>query len=220
MADQRALVVMVRYPEAGMVKTRLAAACGRERATSLYRAFIQDLDFRFGAGPRRLIWAYHPPASAFASIVRNGARCVAQAGSGLGERMYACVRQVLGATYRSVVLIGADVPHVRDAWLMEAESRLEDVDVVLGPSADGGYYLVAMREPHDIFTGITMSTPEVLTQTRAKIAAAGLRLHLLPESFDVDEVADVERLRGELDDPDLARQLPATAAWLRSEAFS
>jgi glycosyltransferase A (GT-A) superfamily protein (DUF2064 family) len=65
-----------------------------------------------------------------------------------------------------------------------------------------------------------MSTSAVLAQTRDEIAAAGLRLHLLPQSFDVDEIADVERLRQELDDPDLARQLPATAAWLRGEALS
>lgn len=207
---------MARYPEVGAVKTRLAAACGAERATALYRAFLADLDARFGRGPRRLLWAYHPPGSAFPSVVRPGAQCIAQEGADLGARMHACFRHLLGAGFRSVVMIGADVPHVRDAWIDEAEGRLEEVDVVLGPSADGGYYLVAMRAPHDVFTGIVMSTPHVLAQTRAKIAAAGLRVHLLPSSFDIDEAGDLDRLRVELADAELARRLPATRDWLQA----
>lgn len=214
MSGERALVIMARYPEVGAVKTRLAATCGSARATDLYRAFIADLDARFRGRPRRLVWAYHPAASAFPSIVHAGAQCLAQEGEDLGARMHGCFRRLCTAGFASVVMIGADVPHVRDAWIDEAEARLNEVDVVLGPSADGGYFLVAMRAPHDIFSGIVMSTPQVLVQTRAKIAAAGLRLHLLQPSFDVDELGDLERLRQDLSDPALAQQVPATVAWL------
>lgn len=213
MSGARALVVMARYPALGEVKTRLVAHYGATQATALYRAFLSDLDARFHQGPRRLVWAYHPATSPFAEIVHDGAYCLPQQGDDLAARMLACFRTLGGEGFSSVVMIGADAPHTRDAWIVEAEVRLEDVDVVLGPSADGGYFLVAMRKPHDIFSGVTMSTPSVLADTQHIIAAAGLRAHLLSPSFDVDEAADVERLRDELSAPDLLGQLPATAAW-------
>jgi rSAM/selenodomain-associated transferase 1 len=214
MRGERVLVVMARYPEVGAVKTRLAATHGPERATALYRGFIADLDARFRARPRRLVWAYHPAEQPFADVVHAGACCIVQDGDDLGARMHGCFRVLCSGGAASVVMIGADVPHVRDAWLDEAEARLCEVDVVLGPSSDGGYYLIAMRAPHDLFTGVRMSTTRVLADTERKIAAAGLRVHLLAPSFDVDEAADVERLRVELQAPELAGRLPATAAWL------
>lgn len=218
MKDVRALVVMARYPAVGAVKTRLAATYGAEGATDLYRAFIADLDARFRGQSRRLVWAYHPASSPFTMIVHAGAHCLPQEGADLGARMHGCFRALCAAGCTSVVMIGADAPHVRAAWIDEAEARLNEVDVVLGPSSDGGYFLVAMRAPHDIFSGVVMSTPQVLDDTRRVIAAAGLRAHLLPPSFDVDEARDLERLRDELRAPDLSGQLPATAAWLDDHA--
>lgn len=212
MNGARALVVMARYPVLGEVKTRLAARYGAARATALYQAFISDLDARFRGGPRRLVWAYHPATSPFAEIVHAQAYCLPQQGEDLGARMLACFCALCGE-FSSVVMIGADAPHTRDAWIAAAEERLEESDVVLGPSADGGYFLVAMRKPHDIFSGVAMSTPSVLAQTQQLIASMGLRAHLLPRSFDVDEAADVERLRNELRAPELAGQLPAITAW-------
>ena len=217
MNGERALVVMARYPEPGAVKTRLAATHGDIAATELHRACIADLDARFGSGPRRLVWAYYPPDRAFADIVRAPAYCMAQEGTDLGARMHACFRRLVDAGFVSVVMIGADVPHVRTAWIDEAEARLNDVDVVLGPSVDGGYFLVAMRQPHDVFSDVMMSTPHVLSDTQRVIAAAGLCVHLLPPSFDVDQAADLDRLRTELQAPELAGKLPATAAWLSAQ---
>lgn len=214
MKGERALVVMARYPEVGQVKTRLARTCGPQAATALYRAFIDDLDARFADDSRRLIWAYHPADRPFANVIPSGARCIAQQGADLGARMHACFAALRDAGFDSVVMIGADVPHVRSAWIAEAEMRLEDVDVVLGPSRDGGYYLVAMRTPHDIFTDVTMSTPTVLADTRHRIATLGLRMHLLPVSFDVDDAGDLSRLRDELRDAEVAAALPATTRWL------
>ena len=193
---------MARYPEVGAVKTRLAVTYGAEAATDLYRAFIADLDARFRGQSRRLVWAFHPASSAFAAIVHSGAYCLPQEGANLGARMHGCFRALCEAGCASVVMIGADAPHVRAAWIDEAEARLREVDVVLGPSRDGGYLLVAMRAPHDIFSSVVMSTPRVLADTRRVIAAVGLRAHLLAPSFDVDEARDVERLR---DDAPLPR---------------
>ncbi len=211
------LAVMARHPEAGTVKTRLARAIGAERACALYRAFLRDLDARFAPQRRReLVWLFHPPERDFAAIVSPGSRCVAQTGRDLGERMHAGFARLLSEGFGKVIMIGADAPHIRDEWLDDAERALDHVDIVLGPTADGGYYLIAMRAPHDVFSGIAMSTPEVLTQTQAKAAAAGLRVHLLPPSFDIDEESDVVQLRALLVDPQWTTRLSATAAELRN----
>jgi uncharacterized protein len=208
------LAVMARYPAVGEVKTRLAVTIGAERACALYRAFLQDIEARFARGPRSFVWMFHPADSDFAALVAPAVRCLPQVGDDLGERLYNCVRQLCGDGFERVMVIGADVPHVREAWLDEAEVRLDMADVVLGPSDDGGYYLVALRAAHDIFTGITMGTSSVLADTLVKAAGAGLRVHLLPATFDIDAASDLERLRQLLDHGGAAC-LPHTAALLR-----
>jgi rSAM/selenodomain-associated transferase 1 len=212
--SRTALVVMARYPAVGAVKTRLARTLGSARACALYRAFLRDIDMRFAGGRRVLLWAFHPPDSDFPSLLTSGAACLPQRGADLGERMHNCFRRLCGDGFAPVLMIGADVPHVRDEWLDEAEERLAEVDVVLGPTADGGYYLVAMRNAHDVFTGVPLSTPRVLAETCQKAARAGLRVHLLPASFDVDGEDDLARLRRLLARGEYAGLLPSTTALL------
>ncbi|MFI5395244.1 MAG: TIGR04282 family arsenosugar biosynthesis glycosyltransferase [Candidatus Binatia bacterium] len=216
MPQHVAFVIMARYPIVGSVKTRLARTIGAERACLVYQAFLRDLDDRFARRSRALIWAFHPPESNFPSLVAPGTRCVPQVGQGLGARMHGCFRLLGAEGFDKVILIGADVPHVREQWLDEAEAALDSADVVLGPTADGGYYLIAMREPHDIFTGIEMSTPRVLAETLATAAAARLRVHLVPPTFDVDDADDLARLRELLAADGCKPQLPHTAALLKS----
>lgn len=213
-----ALAVMARYPAVGEVKTRLAAAVGAEAACGLYRAFIADLDARFRGGRRDLVWLYAPAGAAFARLVAPGVSCLPQEGSDLGERMHRAFVRLLTAGHERVVMIGADVPHVRDEWLDEAESALDGADVVLGPCLDGGYYLIAMRSAHDVFSGVAMGTSRVLAETRARAESANLRVHLLPLSFDVDDFNDLARLGNALSDPEMVARLPATAAWLAANA--
>lgn len=213
-ASATVVAVFARYPAVGEVKTRLAETIGAPRACALYRAFLQDIEARFAAGPRAFVWMFSPAERDFAALVSPGVRCLPQVGRDLGERLYNCVRQLCDGGFERVIVIGADVPHVRDAWLDEAEQQLDTADVVLGPSDDGGYYLVAMRATHDLFTGIAMSTPRVLADTLAKAARAGLRVHLLPNSFDIDTAADLDRLRRLLDEEG-PMWLPRTAAVLR-----
>jgi uncharacterized protein len=209
-----ALVIMARYPTAGQVKTRLARVIGTGAACALYRAFVRDLDARLSERAETVVWAFDPPDSDFASVIASAARCVAQVGSDLGERMFNCFLALCREGFDRVTMIGADCPHIRDAWLDEAARELSKADVVLGPSADGGYYLVAMRAPHDLFRGIPMSTAGVLQATLDRASQRGLKVHLLPQTFDIDEAADLTRLQALLADPALTRLLPHTAAAL------
>lgn len=209
-----ALAVIARHPTAGTVKTRLARAIGSQRTCALYHAFLRDIDARFRDDRRTLVWFFDPPDAAFDTVVSPGSRCIAQSGEELGQRLHNCCAQLIGEGFDRVIIIGADVPHVANASLDEAEEQLDDADIVLGPSADGGYYLIAMRAVHDVFTGIAMSTSTVLAQTLAKANAAGLRVHLLPKSFDIDEPGDLIRLHRLLSQPDYEGRLPHTRAAL------
>ncbi|PYM61267.1 MAG: DUF2064 domain-containing protein, partial [Candidatus Rokuibacteriota bacterium] len=142
------------------------------------------------------------------------ARCRPQRGRDLGERLAAAIGGELAAGPGPVLAIGADAPHVPAAALAEAAAALtRGADVVLGPAADGGYYLIGLRDPTPgLFTGIAWSTAGVLQATLARAAAAGLAVHLLPPSFDVDQVADLARLRALLARDDVS--LPRTAGML------
>jgi 2-phospho-L-lactate guanylyltransferase (CobY/MobA/RfbA family) len=128
---------------------------------------------------------------------------------GLPEFPLSFQERGLGGEFDRVIMIGSDVPHVRDAAIDEAERHLDDHDVVLGPSQDGGYYLIALRQPRDLFSMVEMGTPKVLERTLEVIRSAGLDAYLLPPDFDIDEEDDLRRLRDLLTQPG-APQLPHT----------
>jgi len=190
---------MARHPVPGGVKTRLAAALGAEAACALYRAFVLDLAERLEGLPYAVTWAYTPADAPFAELVR-GARCRPQRGGDLGARLAAAMGDELASGPGPVLAIGADAPHVPAAALAEAAAALGGgADVALGPARDGGYYLIGLNAPApQLFAGIAWGTSDVLEATRARAAAAGLRTHLLPPGFDIDEVGDLARLRAEL----------------------
>jgi rSAM/selenodomain-associated transferase 1 len=206
---------MARYPAAGIVKTRLARRIGGDRAAALYAAFLRDLQARFSGARRTLVWMFDPPDSEFRAWIGPQACCVPQRGGDLGARMHNAFRSLCGEGFATVIVIGADAPHIRDEWIDEAETALDSADVVLGPTDDGGYYLIAMRAPHDVFSGIEMSTARVLTQTQDKAMMAGLRVRLLPRTFDIDEADDLVRLQALLGNASYP-QLPHTEALLRN----
>ncbi len=206
-----ALVVMARHPTPGRVKTRLARDIGADAACALHRAFLADIGMRFGSHSEvDLVWAYEPARADFGTVVGAHSRCFAQEGRDLGDRMHNAFRHLFVRGYRRVAMIGADVPHLRDDDLDTALQRLEDCDVVLGPSDDGGYYLVAMRAAHDIFQAVPMGTDQVLAATLARIEALKLSVHSLPPTFDIDEIDDLRRLRSLLGERAWQQRLPHT----------
>ena len=202
---------MARHPEPGRVKTRLAAVLGDERACALHRAFVLDLADRLARLPYEVTWAYTPAAAPFPALLPN-ARCVAQVGNDLGARMAHAVAAAFADEPTPVLVIGADVPHVPAACLEEA-AEVVGTRIVLGPAADGGYYLIGLARPIPaLFVDVPWGSDAVLATTRARARGLALTTHLLPPTFDVDEPADLERLRGLLEQG--AVVLPRTAALL------
>jgi uncharacterized protein len=216
-----ALVIMARYPEEGRLKTRLAAGLGTAATLALYQAFLTDLARRFAGGDCDLHWAYTPAAADFDTRVARLAdvdaalwSCFAQQGDELAERLYYAFCMTSARRFHKTVLIGSDSPQICPVVIAQARQELNNVDVVLGPSEDGGYYLIAMREPHDVFRGIPMSTEHVLRMTLERARSLRLSVRLLEPLLDVDELPDLVRLSHLLqEDQALA---PATAAWLAS----
>jgi rSAM/selenodomain-associated transferase 1 len=218
MADT-ALVIMARYPEAGRTKTRLAQTIGHDEAVGLYQAFLIDLAHRFAAHAYDLHWAYTPAEVDYLAFVATLVpsltqymQCFPQQGAELGARLYHAFQWTHERDYARTIIIGSDSPHISRETIAKAWAALDEADVVLGPADDGGYYLIAMGKPYDVFSGIPMSTSVVTERTIALAQSQGLSVRLLEPLFDIDELADLLRLAQLLEmDKTLA---PATAAHL------
>ena len=196
-----ALVVMARYPEAGKTKTRLARTLGHDKAVCLYRAFLSDLAQRFAGQEYALHWAYTPVEADFEAFVATLAPaqtqqmwCFPQQGPDLGARLHHVFRWTQEQQFQRTVVIGSDSPHISRDIVTSARVALDEADVVLGPADDGGYYLIAMRNPYDVFSGIPMSTSVVTPMTIELAQRQGLTVRLLEPLFDVDELPDLWRL--------------------------
>jgi rSAM/selenodomain-associated transferase 1 len=209
------VLVMAKYPSPGAVKTRLGAQIGARAACRLYQAFIHDLAERLVALRFPVTWAFWPPDAPFAQLV-PGQRCVPQVGRDLGERLEAAIRDCIATVRLPVLVIGADAPHVDATSLREAAQALGGgADVVLGPATDGGYYLIGLGNPSaELFRDVPWGSSTVLEVTLERARARGLRVHLLPPTFDVDDEGGLDALRTLLAGGAIA--LPHTAAALAS----
>ncbi|MEY3052300.1 MAG: hypothetical protein RLY31_2085 [Bacteroidota bacterium] len=195
---QDALLVFIRNPVHGQVKTRLAATLGPDEALRIYQALLAHLRGVTAALPMDKYLFYSDfiadddewPADLFQKRLQQGAD--------LGERMASAFAARL-PHYRRVVLVGSDVPGISPDILGQAFAALAEHDFTLGGTEDGGYYLVGMRAPApSVFTGIAWSTPAVFSQTLDAIRRLGKTCHLLPELADIDTEADWRRHGWEL----------------------
>jgi hypothetical protein len=217
-----ALVVMARYPLPGTTKTRLARTLGDEETRKLYQAFLIDLANHFAGTDYDLYWAYTPAEIDYTVFINmlvphlaGTTRSFSQQGTDFAARLLHAFRWTRQQGYTSTILIGSDSPHVTRELVSQAREALQEADVVLGPADDGGYYLIAMREPHDVFSDIPMSTSVVTALTLARAKGLGLTTRLIEPLFDVDEYTDLLRLA------ELLRLnsalAPATAALIASQ---
>jgi rSAM/selenodomain-associated transferase 1 len=216
---ETALVIMARYPQIGTTKTRLARTIGSEETVRLYRAFLTDLAHIFANREYDLHWAYSPAGVDYQAFIATltpslvgHMTCFPQQGADLGERLHHVFRWTQERGFGRTIVIGSDSPHIGLASIAHAEQALDEADIVLGPADDGGYYLIAMRQPYDVFSGIPMSTSVVTRLTMEMAHHQGLTVQLIEQLFDVDELSDLVRLAQLLEaDSTLA---PATAAHL------
>jgi rSAM/selenodomain-associated transferase 1 len=208
---------MLRVPGAEPVKTRLHASLGVGAATLLYRCFVLDtLEAAAGVPGLEVVAAYSPASAAREMAgLAPGVRAIPQRGDDLGARMANLVTDLLGAGHGAALVTGSDLPTLPAARFAEAARALAGggADVVLGPSEDGGYYVVGLTRPAPaLFADMRWSALDVFAVTCGRAQALGLRVHRLPPWYDVDTTADLVRLRDDLATA-AGAPAPGTAAW-------
>ena len=198
-----ALGIMTKAPESGKVKTRLTPPLTPEESAGLNKCFLRDIARSIEAAalesPARGVGVYTPVGAelAYAEILPADFLLLAQRGNDFGERLLLAAEDLFKIGFASVCLINSDSPTVAASSFVEAARILaEPADrVVLGPSDDGGYYLIGLKTLHQrLFEEIEWSTERVLEQTTARARELGLKVHLLPNGFDVDDAATLHRL--------------------------
>ena len=213
MSTNLALLTVVKFPESGKVKTRLAAAIGDELAAEVYRHFIAQTFASVESLKEATPFVAFTPeekAAEFQRMFPGEQRWFAQINSpDFGVRLRHAMQTIFQQDYQRVITIGSDSPTLPPAYLKEAAEALTTHDLVLGPAEDGGYYLIGLKSaPAALFEGITWSTEKVLQQTLAAAARLGLRVHLLPEWYDIDDLPTLHRYCLTSDVPhDLAARL-------------
>ena len=214
------IIVMVKAPVPGFAKTRLTPTLSEAAAASLALCFLQDVINSARRVVPNLIVAFTPrDARAFLEThLPEDLLWIEQSGVGLGERMDSAIAHAANVDVSPIIVLGADAPTLPLAFLQVAVQSLAkgDADVVLGPTVDGGYYLVGVRAPvRGLFRNVEWSKPTVFEQTVRNINELNLKLTALPEWYDVDTPDDLVRLRQEFHSSEQARNLaPATHRWL------
>ena len=162
---RRAIIVFTRVPVAGQTKTRLMPYFSPQECAGLHTCFLKDIAGQCQKTQADLYICYTPDdkGAALKNIFGDDKIYFPQMGESLGERMYMAIQRVLAKDYGSCVLIGTDVPEIKQAELDYAFRLLDVHDIVLGPTQDGGYYLVGMKKPvREVFEKQTYSHASVL----------------------------------------------------------
>ncbi|SRR6266511_3175663 len=198
---RRALVIVAKAPRPGRAKTRLVPPLSPAEAAALSGAFLLDtIETGLSLAWER-ISLIHPAgqddAARLSAFVPSAVTLCAQHGAGLGDALRGAFADHFAQGFERVVLIDSDSPTLPARLLDAACAGLADHDVTIGPTADGGYYLLGLRGRHDaLFDEIGWSTPSVYRQTLRR--AAVLRVQTLPEWYDVDMPDDLTRLQLDL----------------------
>lgn len=187
----RAILIFSKSPEAGNVKTRLKSILGEENCLRLHIAMLKDtLQCCSEVKAAVILYLTKPVGLNFPCVVPTRV----QVEGDLGFRMQQAFAETL-ESFQSVIIVGTDAPGLTPDILRQAFDALGRHEFVLGPSSDGGYYLIGLnRMIPGIFEDIPWSTPEVLRLTLSRKTAC-----LLPELYDIDVPEDLGRLRNELD---------------------
>ena len=199
--EKEAYVIMTRVPEAGKTKTRLMPLLSGEECKKLHEAFLADLRellLKEGTGPD--VYVYYledgPSSEARIKSLLPGAKAyIPQEGTNLGEKMEAAFRILFQRGYERIVLTGTDIPELSPGIVKDAFSTLSDHQVVLNPTADGGYYLVGMQKPWEIFSVNGYGTGSVFSDTCRNIEEKGLSLSVGEPLMDLDTPEDLRAIR-------------------------
>lgn len=192
------LIIFVKYPQAGRVKTRLAKSIGEENAARLYRTLVETLLKRTRSDKfqRTIFYSPRGKEKEMRGWLGEDFIFVPQKGRGLGERLSGAFRFAFKNGAKRVIAIGSDSPTLDKKLIAEAFRKLKDTQCAIGPARDGGYYLIGLSSRIDgIFKGIPWSTESVLSRTISKLKQLNIKYTLLGKSFDIDSYQDIILLK-------------------------
>jgi rSAM/selenodomain-associated transferase 1 len=208
LAEERcAVAIMAKASVAGTVKTRLVPPLSHEEAAELNTCCLTDVAANIVAAARQApiqgFAAYHPLGSEpfFDDLLPVGFKLLAPKEPTIGRGLFHAARDLFAAGYSSVCLVNADSPTLPTEFLVETVLRLRESGdrVLLGPAADGGYYLIGLKHFHRrLFEEIDWSTERVFRQTLARAGEIGVTVATLPEWYDVDDEATLAMLAREV----------------------
>lgn len=207
MGESAAIGIVCKAPQSGATKSRLAAGIGADTAAKLSSCFLRDVAAAIEAVPEsmgRRGYGVYAPAGAEDMLRRlfpASFGLVLQADADLGNVLFGATKDLLAAPHDCVILVNGDSPTLPTRLLVQAieELRRTGDRLVLGPAADGGYYLIGLKRAHRaVFTNIAWGTASVARTTLQRAQNAALESVLLPEWYDVDDVQSYGWLREEL----------------------
>jgi len=198
-AVENCLILFVKSPEKGHVKTRLSQMIGENATRNLYKAFVDDmLEFIQYKSQYDIKIAFHPQ-NAKSKVIRwlgKQYSYLPQRGDGLGERMAFTFRQIFSEGFKKALIIGSDIPDLPQSIIIKAFESLSTYDAVIGPSFDGGYYLIGFRNDTfspEFFHGIEWGTDTVFSQTLDRFNKAQT-VRIMPLWWDIDLPEDLKGL--------------------------
>ncbi len=201
------VIVFAKNPVPNQVKTRLTPTLSPEQAATLYTAFLTDwCETLSKLSGVNLIIAYTPPEAQreLQALIGEDAIYILQTGMDLGERLTSATQWAAEYGYTKILLVGSDSPTLPISYISQALTLLNSRDVAIGPSTDGGYYLigfsaanVALTVPF-VFKDIAWSTADVFQQTVARIRSVKATVGLLPPWYDIDTAEDLAFLHAHI----------------------
>ena len=215
---KKTLIIFVKSPIPGDVKTRLIPYLSGDEAADLYKCFVSDTLKTVAQVSSNLKTqvAYQPHSKATDLSwlgIKNPPEIFKQEGRSLGERLIHAFGQAFGRGARQIVVVGSDSPNLPKCYIEQAFKALDEADVVLGPSLDGGYYLIGLSRPClKLFDDVSWSTDQVFERTARCAQNLGYTLRVLPSHSDIDTIEDLKTLHSVLSQG--GNDAPATRKYL------
>jgi rSAM/selenodomain-associated transferase 1 len=190
-----ALVIFAKYPEPGKVKKKIGQVIGMENSARLCAAFIKDLITKNSDTDYDVYLSFigKENKTAYRSMYPN-AILYLQRGYDLGENMY-CTFEDLLDDYNKVIIISSDVPNLSSEIIVKAFNALDEYDAAIGPSTDGGYYLLGLKKPAKIFDSLLWGTQTLLDEQLKRINEKHLTYVLMDTKLDVDTIEELREIK-------------------------
>lgn len=199
---KRTLIIFAKEPQRGKVKTRMLSYLSHNKCLGLYKALLRDsIDIAKKVKVGKKVLAYHAGKGdpSYLSRIRRDFILYRQKGRNLGEKMHNAFLYEESKAGAKTIIIGSDSPTLPPSYIELAFRMLDKKDVVLGPSSDGGYYLVGLKRPCSaLFKGIKWSTDTVFSETAKRARRLHRSIGMLKIVYDIDSPGDLALLRSEL----------------------